>query len=96
MLHVLIKGAVVQQPTTVSVLLVRVCNNPVSRSVPGAVRVSCCGGAEMQPGCCQLKILPQLCILSQLASVEAKCNVSEPHVKVSLQSPALLLIKLKT
>lgn len=44
LLHVLRKGAVVQQPTTVSVLLVWVCNNPMSQSVLGTVRVSCCGG----------------------------------------------------
>lgn len=87
LLHVLRKGAVVQQPTTVSVLLVWVCNNPTSQSVLGTVRVSCCGGTEMHPSCCQLKIVPQLCILSQLASVEAKCNVSERHVKASQTKP---------
>lgn len=43
-----------------------------------------------------LKIVPEIWILSLLASVEAECNVSERHVKDSLQSPALLLIKLNT
>lgn len=47
----------------------------------------CVFPAVVQPGCCQLKIVPQLCILSQLASVGAKCNVSERHVKASQQSP---------